>query len=281
MNDPEKYDEFTLGPLLQRIVEAKRLEVVARRARVPFAEVRARMNDAPRVRDFFGAVVQPGQIRLIAEVKKASPTRGIIREDFDPVAIARSYVDGGAAALSVLTDEPFFQGSIQIFEAVRAAVDLPMLRKDFMIDPYQFYEARAIGADAVLLITSILTAAQLVEFNNLARSLGMAVLVEAHSEADIRRAMTAIRPQLLGVNNRDLHDSGFRTDIEHTARMLPVIREAAAGEPVPPVVSESGIHTANDVARLRDLGIASVLVGESLMRQADPGQAARDLMGKA
>lgn len=280
MNSIDSSDS-KLGPLLQPIVEAKRREVIERRARLSLAEVQSRATDASPARDFFSAVVRSGQIRLIAEVKKASPSRGVIRPDFDPVTIAKSYVAGGAAALSVLTDEPFFQGSTAIFEAVRAAVDLPMIRKDFMIDPYQFYEARAMGADAVLLITSILTDAQLSEFHALARSMGMTVLVETHSEEDIHRALATLQPQLLGVNNRDLHHGAFRTDIEHTARMLPIIRALAPSGVVPSIVSESGIHTPADVARLRELGVSTVLVGESLMRQPDPGEAARVLMAQA
>jgi len=275
------------GHLLERIVRAKREEVEARRARMPLAEVRARSADAPPPRDFLSAVAggtplaAGTRVRLIAEIKKASPSRGVIREDFDPLAIARAYAAGGADALSVLTDTPFFQGSVEIFESVRRETELPMLRKDFMIAPYQFYEARAMGADAVLLITSILTPGQMAEFHELARALGMAALVETHSERDIRRAMTEIRPLLLGINNRDLDDPSFRADIRHTGRVLPVVRESAGAGPMPAIVSESGIHTADDVALLRDLGVTAILVGESLMRQPDPAEAARALMAKA
>jgi indole-3-glycerol phosphate synthase len=243
--------------------------------------MKRRAADAAAARDFIGAAAAPGRVRLIAEIKKASPSRGLICADFDPMAIARAYVQGGAAALSVLTDAPFFQGSAEIFERVRAAVDLPMLRKDFTIDAYQIYESRAMGADAVLLITSILTREQLVEFHALALILGMAALVETHSEEDLRRAMTEIEPRLLGINNRDLHAHDLRTGLEHTARMMPLVRDLAAGRAAPPVVSESGIQTADDVARLRDMGVSAVLVGESLMRQPDPSKAARDLMSKA
>ncbi|HPS01783.1 MAG TPA: indole-3-glycerol phosphate synthase TrpC [Candidatus Sumerlaeota bacterium] len=270
-------DTSKFGPILQRIVEAKEVEVARARAALPLDEVRARALDRPPARDFRGALVRPGEVRLIAEVKKASPSKGLIRPDFDPEAIARAYEAGGAACISVLTDAPFFQGSSEIFAQVRNAVDLPLLRKEFMIDEYQFYEARAMGADAVLLITSILTPTQLADFHGLAQSLGMAVLVETHSEEDLRRALTEIQPCLLGINNRDLHDSNFKTSIDHTERMLPVIRERTGG-PLPPVVSESGIYTADDVLRLRRLGISAVLVGESLMRQPDPGAAARALM---
>ncbi|HUT23017.1 MAG TPA: indole-3-glycerol phosphate synthase TrpC [Sumerlaeia bacterium] len=271
------------GPILRKIIAAKHEEIQALRAETPLDDMRQRAQDAPPPRDFRSAVAgPPGEIRLIAEVKKASPSKGLIREDFDAVAIARSYAAGGAAAISVLTDARFFQGSLEIFLAVRGAVDLPMLRKEFMIDPWQFYEARAAGADAVLLITSILTPAQLSGFHDLARDLGMAVLVETHSEEDVRRAMSEIRPTLLGINNRDLHDPSFKTDLEHTARMLPLVRELAGGDAAAPrIVSESGIHTPRDVARLRDLGVSAILVGESLMRQPDPGKAARALLSGA
>lgn len=237
--------------------------------------------DAPPPRNFRAALDAPGAVRLIAEVKKASPSKGIIRPDFDPVAIARAYLAGGAACISVLTDGPFFQGSTAIFEAVRAAVDLPMLRKEFMIDPVQFYEARAMGADAVLLITSILSDGDLRAFHDLAGELGMTALVETHSEADLRRAMAVARPTVLGINNRNLHDADFHTDLQHTARMKPVIDELAPPGSTPLLVSESGIHTADDVATLRDIGARAILVGESLMRRPDPGAAARELMSRA
>ena len=267
--------------ILDRIVATKREEVAEARRLRPLAEVRARVGDAPPPRDFRAAVVRPGEVRLIAEVKKASPSKGIIRANFNPVAIARSYVGGGAAALSVLTDAEYFQGSLEIFAQVRAAVDLPILRKEFMIAPYQFYEARAAGADAVLLIASILSAAQLRDFHALALELHMTPLVETHSAKDVERVLTEIEPALLGINNRDLHDSHFRTTLDHTDRMLPVARAALpAGRALPPVVSESGIHSADDVARLAALGVSAVLVGESLMRQPDPGQAARELMAR-
>ncbi|NQU42853.1 indole-3-glycerol phosphate synthase TrpC [bacterium] len=273
------------GPILTRIVKAKREEVAALRSRSSLDEMKARAADAPPPRDFLAAVTRPGRVNLIAEVKKASPSKGLIRPDFDPVAIARSYVEGGASAISVLTDEKFFQGSLDIFRSVRAAVDLPLLRKEFMVDPIQFYEARTVGADAVLLITSILTSGQLADFHDLAVALGMTPLLETHSEADIRRAMAETWPVLLGVNNRDLGDAKFQTDLGHTGRMIPLIRQltkdrADSGSKYegPPVVSESGIYTANDVARLAEMGISAVLVGESLMRQDNPGQAARDLM---
>lgn len=267
--------------ILDKIVATKREEVAEARRRRPLAEVRARVADAPPPRDFRTAIVHAGEVRLIAEVKKASPSKGIIRSDFDPVAIARSYVAGGAAALSVLTDAQYFQGSLEIFAQVRAAVDLPMLRKEFMIAPYQFYEARAAGADAVLLITSILSSAELRDFHALALELRMTPLVETHSAEDLERVLSEIEPALLGINNRDLSHPQFHTTLEHADRMLPLARAAlGAGRALPPIVSESGIHTAEDVAHLASLGVSAVLVGESLMRQPDPGLAARELMAR-
>jgi indole-3-glycerol phosphate synthase len=259
-------------------VETKRAETAALKARFSTAELRSMARDAAPAREFFSAVTRPGAVRLIAEVKKASPSRGLIRADFDPVAIARNYEAAGAAAISVLTDQAYFQGSLDIFDAVRRAVQVPLLRKEFMIDPIQFYEARAHGADAVLLITSILDSGQLAEFHDLAGELGMSALVETHSEADVERVMTELSPALLGVNNRDLNDQGFHTDLGHTGRMIPLIRRLSPSDKAPAVVSESGIHTADDVARLKTLGVSAVLVGESLMRQADVGAAARELM---
>ncbi|HBF34976.1 TPA: indole-3-glycerol phosphate synthase TrpC [Candidatus Sumerlaeota bacterium] len=272
---------MSLGPILQRIMESKRREVEALRREISIDELRARAADAPPARDFRAAVTRPGGVRLIAEVKKASPSKGLIREDFDPVAIAKAYEAGGAAALSVLTDAPFFQGSVEIFQAVRAAVDLPMLRKDFMIDEAQFYESRAMGADAVLLITCMLTARQMAEFHALALELGMAVLVETHSQDDVRRALSELEPApcLLGINNRDLNHPEMKTDLGHTEDMLPLIRQFA-GVNTPPIVSESGIYTPDDVKELGRMRVSAVLVGESLMRQPDPGAAARELMGK-
>lgn len=272
------------GSILQKIVQAKRKEIESQQCFVSLSEMRERAFDMPPVRDFLHAVTRPGRMRLIAEIKKASPSKGIIRADFDPEAIAAAYEEGGADALSVLTDEPFFQGSIEIFQKVRAAVQLPMLRKDFMIDPYQFYEARVIGADAVLLITSILSTAMLQEFHGLAQTLGMAVLVETHSSSDIERALGCMEPALLGINNRDLHHPEMKTDITHTERMLPVVKEILSRRPMNHkvhLVSESGIYKPEDVAYLKFLGISAVLVGESLMRQADPGQAASNLMRSA
>jgi indole-3-glycerol phosphate synthase len=279
---PSDPNTARLGSILERIVASKRAEVEALKSRISLQEMRARAAAAPAPLDFRAGVVRPGCVRLIAEIKKASPSKGLIRENFDPVEIARSYESAGAAAISVLTDAPFFQGSLEIFRAVRGVVRIPMLRKEFMIDPIQFYEARAAGADAVLLITSILTPAQLSEFYGLALDLGMTALVETHSETDVRRALTEIRPSLLGINNRDLHDERLHAILEHTGNMMPIINEiVGSSRTAPSIVSESGIHSADDVARLRDWGVSAVLVGESLMRQPDTVGAVRALMARS
>jgi indole-3-glycerol phosphate synthase len=274
-----EHGQVANASILDRIVESKRREVEAVYRSTTLDAMRRLADSAPRARGFLGAVVRPGEVTLIAEVKKASPSKGVIREDFDPVAIAQAYESAGAAAISVLTDAPFFQGSLDVFRAVRRAVSLPMLRKDFMIDPIQFYEARAAGADAVLLIASILSDARLEEFHALAIELGMTPLVEIHGEADLRRVVPGLAPRLLGINNRDLSHPVLKTDIEHTGRMVPLVRDLAGDSSLPPIVSESGIHGPDDVNRLRLMGVSAILVGESLMRQPDPGRAARILMG--
>ncbi|MBN1866915.1 indole-3-glycerol phosphate synthase TrpC [Candidatus Sumerlaeota bacterium] len=270
-----------MGPILRRIVDAKRREVEDIYRATTLDAMRRLAAAAPEPRDFLGAVARPGCISLIAEVKKASPSKGVIREDFDPVAIARAYESAGANAISVLTDALFFQGSLDAFRSVRSAVSLPMLRKEFMIDPIQFYEARAEGADAVLLIASILSDAQIREFHALSLDLGMTPLVETHSEIDLRRVMTHLAPRLLGINNRDLSDAALATDLDHTARMLPLVRELAGDKGSPPIVSESGIYAPDDVNRLHLAGVSAILVGEFLMRQPDPGRAARVLMSRS
>ncbi len=270
-------DDF--GPILSRIVKTKRQEVEEARARVSLSEIEKRAARSADALDFLEAVQNPDRMCLIAEIKKASPSKGIIRKDFDPCAIADSYLRGGADAVSVLTDHAFFQGSSEIFRSVRERLPLPMLRKEFMIDAYQFYEARAMGADAVLLITSILSDAQLVEFHDLAEHLGMTALVETHSEKDLRRVMELIKPRLLGINNRDLHDANFQTDLQHTIERLPMVQGLIAEEQsMPCIVSESGIDDAKDVCALRGVGVSCILVGESLMRQDDPERAVRELM---
>jgi len=258
--------------ILDKITAKTREEVARRRELVPTSAIIKQMAYAGKPRGFLAALSGGPPIRLIAEVKKASPSKGVIREDFDPVAIAKAYESAGASALSVLTDEPFFQGSLGYLRDVRAAVRLPVLRKDFLIDPYQVYEARAHGADAVLLIAECLDDAMLGTLYRLAVDLGMTPLVELHDPTNLDRVV-AIGAKLIGINNRDL--ATFETDIEQTVRLIERIPADCL------VVAESGIHTREQVERLETTGVAAMLVGESLMREKDVATAAARLLGKA
>ena len=256
--------------ILDQIVADKKREVAAAKARVPESQLRKALPSAPPIRDFFAALASRGTIRLIAEVKKASPSKGVIREDFRPVEIARTYQEHGAACISVLTDEAHFQGSLDYLRQIRAAVDIPVLRKDFIIDPYQVLEARAAGADAVLLIAECLDDRQLQSLHDEIVSLGMTPLVELYEPANLPRVL-AIGARLIGINNRDLRT--FAVDLEHTIRMR---RE------IPPdrrVVGESGIRTRADVERLQNAGVDAMLVGETLMARSDIGAAVDELLG--
>jgi indole-3-glycerol phosphate synthase len=265
-----------LNDILARIVETKREEMLAAKALLPEPELRRRAADAPPVRNFFTAVTRPeGALRVIAEVKKASPSAGVIRPDFDPVAIAKAYEANGAAAISCLTDVKYFQGSLAYLSAIRAAVNLPVLRKDFIVDPYQVWEARAAGADAVLLIAECLTEPVLLDLLILASELHLTVLLEVHdfeSLIQVRDHLTFPRAGgvLLGINNRDLR--AMKTDPDHTLKLLPEVPDRGL------LVSESGIRTPADVAKLRQNGVHRILVGEHLMRQPDPGLALKELM---
>jgi indole-3-glycerol phosphate synthase len=252
--------------ILDTIVARKKEEVAALKARglaAPDLEI------APP-RGFIRALTDCAGVAVIAEVKKASPSKGVIRADFDPVAIARSYASGGAQALSVLTDVDFFQGSLAYIPAVRAAVNLPVLRKDFIIDPLQIREARAYGADAILLIAAILETGRIQEYLGLAAELGMDALVEVHDEAEVEKAVAA-GSRLIGVNNRDLRD--FSMDLNTTFRLQKMIPMEI------PLVSESGIRDHRDMQRLAVHGVKAALVGETLMRAADPAEALRVLVG--
>jgi indole-3-glycerol phosphate synthase len=257
--------------ILEKIVATKRLEVAEAQRQVPEPELRERVAAAPPVRDFFQALAAPGPIRLIAEVKKASPSAGIIRADFDPVALARTYQSHGATCLSVLTDESYFQGHLSYLSDVRAAVTLPVLRKDFLIDSYQLLEARAAGADAVLLIAECLDDCSLRKLHNEAIELGMTPLVELYDPENLRRVLEA-GATLIGVNNRNLHT--FAVDLEHTLRMKSQIPETCL------LVGESGIKNRADALLLEQAGVDAMLVGESLMRQPDVGQAVDQLLGR-
>lgn len=258
---------------LGRILAAKAEEVAAAKARVSLAELRARAADAGPVRGFARAIeaaIGAGRAAVIAEIKKASPSKGLLRAAFDPPAHARSYATGGAACLSVLTDTPFFQGCLDDLRAARAACALPVLRKDFVIDPWQVYEARAAGADALLLIVAALADGPLAELHALGLELGLDVLVEVHDRVELERA-GALRPALLGINNRNLHT--FKTRLATTLELLDAVPAGAR------VVTESGIHTAADVALLRDGGVHAFLVGEAFMRAPEPGARLAELFG--
>ncbi|MBN2021321.1 MAG: indole-3-glycerol phosphate synthase TrpC [Pirellulales bacterium] len=256
--------------ILDEIVATKRVEIAEAKAAAPIEAMRERLADAPPARDFLGALSGGGPIRLIAEVKKASPSRGVIREDFDPLEIAATYQRHGAACLSVLTDATYFQGSLSALCAIHRTVNLPVLRKDFILDPYQVVQARVAGADAVLLIAECLDDASLVALHDAVVELGMTPLVELHEAENVDRVV-ACGARLVGINNRDLRT--FATDLGHTIRLR---------ERIPPdrlVVSESGIRRRADAVRLEGAGVAAMLVGESLMAAGDLGAAVDDLLG--
>lgn len=254
--------------ILEEIVWQKEVEVDQMRERVPLAELLSRVKVAPAPRDFFEALGS-GKTRpaLIAEVKKASPSKGIIREDFDPVAIAKSYSQGGASAISVLTDKKFFQGSWENLAQVRAAVELPVLCKDFIIYPYQIYLARSHGADAVLLIAAILSDQDLQYFIKIAKALAMTPLIEVHTLSELDRVLSLDGVTLVGINNRNLED--FSVDLQTTCQLL-AERGNQLQERGILVVSESGLHKTADLEQVTSAGAAAVLIGESLVKQPDP-----------
>ena len=260
-----------MASILDTIVATKREEVSRAKAAVPEEPLRAQIASAPPVRDFFAAVAAPGPVHLIAEVKKASPSKGVIRKDFDPVAIAGIYQEHGASCLSVLTDEPYFQGSLDYLRRIRQTVDLPLLRKDFIIDPYQVLEARAAGADAVLLIAECLDDAALHRLHAAIVEQGMTPLVELYEPENLPRVLEC-GAKLIGINNRDLRT--FQVDLEHTLRL----RQQIPGDRA--VVGESGIRTRQDALRLESAGVNAMLVGESLMARADIGNAVDELLGR-
>lgn len=260
-----------MSDILDRILARKVEEIAERSAAVPLAELVARVAGLPDTRGFASAIeskIAAGLPAVIAEVKKASPSKGVIRADFDPAAIARSYEQGGAACLSVLTDADFFQGSEACLRQAREACTLPVLRKDFTIDPWQVYEARAIGADCILLIAAALDDERLLELSLLAAELDLDVLVEVHDEDELERALDVPAP-LIGVNNRNLRT--FEVSLETSLRL----RALAPAERI--LVAESGIASAAEVAQLRAAGIDAFLVGEAFMRAADPGVALQRL----
>lgn len=259
--------------ILDEIVRWKRHEVERNKSIVPLQDVCARAKQSLPPRDLVAALCKPG-VSLIAEIKRASPSKGLLRPDLDAVALAGEYADQGAAAISVLTDERYFQGSLDDLRAVRQSVGLPVLRKDFVLDPYQVYEARAAGADALLLIVAALDDDELKVLSRLAHKLGMAALVEVHDGAELARALRvdlASDRRIIGVNNRNLHT--FEVDLETTARLRPLIPAGVV------LVAESGIHDRANVARLADIGVDAMLVGEALVQAKDVRQKIQELSG--
>jgi indole-3-glycerol phosphate synthase len=262
--------------ILEEIVLHKKEEVAQMQQELPLASLRQQLNAAPTVRNFLNALQEnPNQPSLIAEVKKASPSRGIIRADFDPVAVAQAYERGGAACLSVLTDQKFFQGSFDNLRRVRQQVALPLLCKEFIIDPYQIYLARTAGADAVLLIAAILSDQELQAFLQLIHDLGMNALVEVHTLAELDRVLKLDNLSLLGINNRNLED--FTLDIGTTQQLLAQRQQQLQSLDIT-VVSESGLYTPADLSLVAEAGARAVLIGESLVKQSDVEQAVRTLL---
>jgi indole-3-glycerol phosphate synthase len=262
-----------MSDILKKILAVKQQEVAAAQAAQPLAQIRAAAAQAQPARDFVGAMrsrIVAGQPAVIAEIKKASPSKGVLREDFRPAEIAASYAKHGAACLSVLTDEQFFQGSAAYLQQARAACALPVLRKDFIVDTYQIYQARVMGADAILLIAAALELAQMREFEALAHSLGMAVLVEVHDGVELDAALQLTTP-LIGINNRNLRT--FEVSLQTTLDLLARIPGGRM------VVTESGILQPQDVALMRSHDVHAFLVGEAFMRAAEPGEELARLFG--
>jgi indole-3-glycerol phosphate synthase len=266
-----------MDTILEKILETKRQEVAERRVSIPIEQLKEKIAELGRPRNFFQAVTTPTKKRLnlIAEVKKASPSAGVIRADFDPIKIAQAYAAAGADALSVLTDEKYFQGKLEFIHAIRDVVRLPVLRKDFIIDPYQVYETRAAGADAMLLIAECLETSELIDLQILATELNLTVLIEVHDLDNLMRVRDLVigfphkSYSLLGINNRDLRS--FKTDLGTTLRMAELVEDRNV------LVSESGIGTVDDVRKLEAVGVRAVLVGETLMRSDDIGGTVRAL----
>jgi len=256
--------------ILDEIVAYKKLELAETKRRVPLSELKVKAGDAAPVRGFEKALGGK-EIGLVAEVKKASPSKGVIREDFDPVDIARTYAKSGASCLSVLTEQKYFQGKLEYLSAIRKAVELPLLRKDFIVDEYQIFEARAAGADAILLIAACLERRQIEDLLGVARGLGLDILVESHTYKELDKSLLA-GATLVGINNRDLQS--FSVSLQTTLDLLKDIPDDRT------VVSESGIKTREDVTKLQQAGVDAILVGESLMREKDIGKKVKELLGE-
>lgn len=255
-----------MADILKTIIAAKQQEIALHKQKIPLTQLQEGISEALPTRDFIAAIrgkLALGLPAIIAEVKKASPSQGVIRPDFDPIAIAQNYTQAGAACLSVLTDEKFFQGSTAYLQQARAACALPILRKDFIIDPYQVYETRIMGADCILLIIAALSDSQLHELASLATEIGLAVLIESHNAAELQRALTISTP-LIGINNRNLHT--FTTDLNISLTLQKLIPSDRI------LITESGIHSSQDVALLRKHDINTFLVGEAFMRAPHPGE---------
>lgn len=255
--------------ILDGIVAKTRQTILRDQQLVAPEELLASIADCRPCHDFHAALAATDEVRLIAEIKRASPSAGLIREDFEPAAIARAYAEGGAACLSVLTDEPYFQGSLDYLRTVRSAVDLPILRKDFIVDEYQLLQARVAGADAVLLIAECLSPQRMIELHNRAVELGLQTLIELYEPENLPAVLATGTP-LVGINNRNLKT--FETDLHHTVRLAAQIPQDRL------IVGESGIATPEDVRLLKDAGVKAILVGESLMRQTDITAATRNLL---
>jgi indole-3-glycerol phosphate synthase len=262
-----------MSDILQKILTVKAQEIAAAKANCSWETMRAKAEQALPTRDFVGAIrskITAGQPAVIAEIKKASPSKGVLRADFRPAEIAASYANHGAACLSVLTDAQFFQGSAEYLQAARAACSIPVLRKDFMVDTYQIYQARALGADCILLIAAALNLAQMQEFEALAHSLGLSVLIEVHNKTELDEALKLTAP-LIGINNRNLRT--FEVNLQTTLDLLPYIPQERI------VVTESGILQAEDVQLMRNNHVNAFLVGEVFMRAPEPGVALAQLFG--
>ena len=255
--------------ILDDIIENKKIEVDFAYSNFPLKDLQSALKDRPRPKDFYDLAINHSGLKIIAEVKKASPSKGVICENFNPVEIARNYENNGAFAISVLTDEKFFQGKLEYLSDISSEVDIPVLRKDFTIDPYQIFEARYYGADLVLLIASVLETTQLKEFLDITHSLGMNAIVEVHNAMELEKSLE-VQSKIIGINNRDLKT--FEVSLSTTEQLSKQIPEGQL------IISESGIHSKADIEMLVDLGITTFLIGESFMNSEDPGEKLRTLI---